>query len=443
MADHTQADADSDALLDPKLVARRWILVGLVVLAGILNLVDRQIISVLKPMIEEDLHWTDADYGKLASLFQFSAAVAYLGVGWIVDRLGVKWATPAGVAAWSLAAMAHGWAFTVGQFAAVRIALGATESMGTPSFVKTIASIFSARLRSVVFGISNGASALGSIVTPLVLPIVAGGSLALGWAGLGWRGCFVAAGALGFLWVLGWIGATRGLTFPHHVDPVTPSEGGGLKSAWRGTVSMLSDRRTLGIAGAKVLSDQVYWLLLFWAPDFFHRVFHVAQKDLGPPLALAYLGSAIGSLGSGWISTQLISRGVSLNTVRKGVMLVSALMVTIAPLALVTHNLWMAAGLLAVMLAGHQGFSVSIFSTIGDIIPKARVGKVTSFGALCGNLAGMAIVFVAGEILTAGLGYGPLLSVAAVSYLLGLLWLHLFVPKLVAAPEDLAATKPV
>jgi len=118
-------------------------------------------------------------------------------------------------------------------------------------------------------------------------------------------------------------------------------------------------------------------------------------------------------------------------------MLVSALMVTIAPLALLTQNVWMAAVLLAFMLAGHQGFSVSIFSIIGDIIPKARVGQVTSFGAFCGNMAGMAIVFIAGEILTAGMGYGPLLAVAAVSYLLGLLWLHLFVPKLVPAPEDM------
>jgi len=410
-----------------------------VVLASILNLVDRQIISILKPMIQEDLHWTDADYGRLASLFQFSAAVAYLGVGSIVDRLGVKWATPAGVAAWSLAAMAHGWALTVGQFAAVRVALGATESMGTPSFVKTISSLFGARLRSLVFGISNGVSALGSIVTPLVLPIVASGSLALGWAGLGWRGCFVAAGALGFVWVAGWVAATRGLTFPHHQETVLQADKGGrsVGLAMAGTLNLLSDRRTLGIAGAKVLSDQIYWLLLFWAPDFFHRVFHVAQKDLGPPLALAYLGSAVGSLGSGWISSRLLSQGVSLDRVRKGVMLASALLVTTAPLALVTHNLWMAAGLLAVMLAGHQGFSVSIFSTIGDIIPKARVGKVTSFGALCGNLAGMAIVYVAGETLQAGLGYGPLLAVASVSYLLGLLWLHLFVPRLTPAPEDL------
>lgn len=405
---------------------RKWWLLGLVILAGILNLVDRQVIAVLKPLIEQELHWTDADYGKLGSLFQLSAAAAYLFTGWIVDRLGVKWATPAGVAAWSLAAMAHGWAMTMGQFSAVRMALGATESMGTPSFVKTLASVFSARMRSLAFGISNGASSIGAIVTPLVLPLLA--------VAVGWRGSFILVGALGFVWVVLWLVVTRGLTFARHV------EAGPKRSTLEGLGVLLLDRRTWGIAGAKVLSDQVWWLLLFWAPDFFHRVYKIPVSGLGPPLAVAYVGSAVGSIAAGWIAARLLARGLSINTVRKLVMLGSALLVTIVPLALYAHNLWLAAAVLGVTLAGHQGFSVSIFSTIADIVPKARVGSVTGFGALCGNLAGMGIVLLAGEILTAGLGYGPLLAIASVSYLLGLLWLHLWVPRLVAAPDDVDET---
>ncbi len=423
------ADAaeDTAASLSAQFARRRWWLLGLVIVAGILNLVDRQVISVLKPLIEVDLHWTDADYGKLASLFQLSAALAYLGVGLIVDRLGVKWATPAGVAAWSVAAMAHGWATTLGQFSVARIALGATESMGTPSFVKTLGGVFSARTRSLAFGFSNGVSSIGAIVTPLFLPLMA--------VGFGWRGSFIFVGALGLAWVAVWLAVTRGMAFAK----APPSAA---RPSLRGLKVLLGDRRTWGIAGAKVLSDQVWWLLLFWAPDFFHRVFGVGVADLGPPLAIAYLGSAIGSVAAGWAGTRLLAMGYSLNTVRKSVMLVCALMVTTIPLALQTHNLWIAAGLLAVTLAGHQGFSVSIFSTIVDITPTSRVGTVTSFGAFCGNLAGMGIVFLAGQILTAHLGYAPLLAIAAVSYLLGLAWLHLWVPRLTptAGEESLAAT---
>lgn len=414
--------APDEPALDERVRRRRWWLLGLIMAAGILNLVDRQVISVLKPLIEVDLHWTDTDYGRLASLFQLSAAIAFLGVGWIVDRLGVKWAGPAGVFAWSLAAMAHGWAVTMGQFSAVRIALGATESMGTPSGVKTLGGIFSARTRSLAFGFSNGVSSIGAIVTPLFLPLMG--------LALGWRGVFIFVGALGFVWVAVWLAVARGVTLdsPRSVAAPLPTLGG--------IRTLLGDRRTWGIAGAKVLSDQIWWLLLFWAPDFFHRVYGVGVADLGPPLAVAYLGSALGSVAAGWAGTQALARGYSLNTVRKSVMLVSALLVTTIPLALQTHNLWIAAGLLAVTMAGHQGFSVSIFSIIADITPRSRVGTVTAFGAFCGNLAGMGIVYLAGRILTAGLGYGPLLAIAAVSYLLGVVWLHLWVPRLTPTPVE-------
>ena len=417
MADTALQEIDDPAeWLDPKVARRRWWLLGLVMAAGILNLVDRQVISVLKPLIEVDLHWSDVDYGRLASLFQLSAAVAYLGVGWIVDRLGVKWATPAGVAAWSAAAMAHGWAATMGQFTAVRIALGATESMGTPSFVKTLGAVFSAKTRSFAFGLSNGVSSIGAIVTPLFLPVIA--------ISLGWRGSFIFVGVLGFVWVAVWVAVTRGTVF------ATGTPGGTKFPTLGGLKILLGDRRTWGIAGAKVMSDQIWWLLLFWAPDFFHRVFAVDVAHLGGPLAVAYTGSALGSVFAGWVGARLIARGYSINVVRKGVMLVSALLVTTIPLTLQTHNLWLAAGLLAVAMAGHQGFSVSIFSIIADVIPKSRVGTVTAFGALCGNLAGMGIVYLAGQILSRGLGYGPLMAIAAVSYLAGLVWLHLWAPRL-------------
>lgn len=404
---------------------RRWILLSLLIAAGVLNYVDRQVIAVLKPLIEQDMGWSDADYGKLASLFQLSSALAYLGTGWVVDRLGVKWATPAGVAAWSLAAMSHGWAMTMGQFSFARIALGATESMGTPAAVKTIGALFSARLRSVAFGISNGAANLGAILTPLALPYLA--------AAAGWRGSFILVGAIGLVWTAAWFLASRGVPFGQASasDVASPASAAGIRK-------LLSDRRTWGVAGAKALSDQVWWLLLFWAPDFFHRVFHLSVGELGGPLAVVYTAAAVGSLAAGWIASRLLARGLSVNAVRKGMMLVCALLVTPVPLALYLSSPWAAAGLLGLTLAAHQGFSVSVFSTIADIIPKARVGVVTSFGALCGNLAGMGVVFLAGEILTAGLGYAPLLVIAAASYLLALLWLQLWLPRLTPVGETSA-----
>src|ERR1700743_3731738 len=102
----------------------RRLLLALLITSGILNYADRQIIAVLKPLLQEQLHWSDGDYGHLTALFQFAAAFAYLGAGWIVDKVGWRVANPLAVGTWSLAALAHGVVQTLGQFSIARVALG-------------------------------------------------------------------------------------------------------------------------------------------------------------------------------------------------------------------------------------------------------------------------------------------------------------------------------
>lgn len=396
----------------------RWLLFGLVVTAGILNLVDRQIISVLKPLIAKDLGWTDDDYGTLAAWFQGAAAFAFLFTGWIADKVGVKWANPLGVAAWSIAAIAHGWAHSMVQFILCRVSLGATEAMGTPTGIKTIATIFPPSLRSAGFGVSNAANSLGAVLAPLAIPV-----LAIAW---GWRGAFVAAGLVGLVWAGLWLLATRRIDFGSAQPAIAaPTEDGAPDYGL-----ILKDRRTWAIAGAKVLSDATWWLLLFWMPDFFNRQYGLSGVDLGPPLAVAYSGAAIGSLIGGLVPARLLARGHDLNRVRKGVLLISALLVLPVPLALQAENYWVAVGILALTLAAHQGFSTNIFALIADVTPQAKVGRVTSFGAFCGNLGGMAIAKIAGLTLAAGLGYLPLFLFASISYLLGIGWIQLLLPRL-------------
>jgi len=394
---------------------RRWALFTLLLVAGILNLVDRQIISVLKPMISRDLGWSDNDYGTLAAWFQGSAAVAFLFTGWIVDRTGVRWANAAGVFAWSLAAIGHGWAATIGQFTVVRAALGATEAMGTPSAIKTIATIFPPHLRSTAFGLSNAIGSIGGIVAPLLIPL-----LALVW---GWRAAFVIAGVVGVVWAGLWLLAVRGIRFEREEATAAAEDAPDYGP-------ILRDRRTWAIAVAKILSDSTWWLMLFWMPDFFHRQFGLAGTALGPPLAVAYSGAAIGALIAGIVASRLLVRGATLDRVRKGAMLFAGLAVLPVPLTLYLGHLWSATLILALTMAGHQAFSTTLFALISDVTPHAKVGRVTAFGAFCGNLGGMAIVKIAGLVLAAGLGYLPLFLFASVSYLLALAWINLLLPRL-------------
>jgi ACS family hexuronate transporter-like MFS transporter len=397
----------------------RRVLVGLLVVAAILNYADRQLIAILKPVLSADLHWTDADYGRMVSIFQLATALTYLVAGSAVDRLGLKRANPIAVGAWSLAALAHAFAATYGQFIAARIALGATETMFTPASVKTVAEEFPADERSVALGVINGANNVGAILTPLAVPFLA--------ASVGWRGTFACVGALGLVWVAAWSVMTRGMAEPAASGLARQS------MDWR---RLFGERRTWAILGAKVLIDQVWWLMLFFVPDLLHRMFGLDMIGAAAPVAVIYGMAAAGSAAGGYYAGRLIARGASIGRARKQTMLICALLVLTLPLVLVVHHAWLAVLLLGLTLGAHQGFSVNVFAIMTDVFPGDRVGRIVSLGGFAGNLSGMAILQIAGALLTRGIGYGPLLAEASVAYLLALLLIHLLLPRIasVAAP---------
>jgi MFS transporter, ACS family, hexuronate transporter len=400
----------------------KLIILTLVIFAGVLNYADRQIIAVLKPLMQQALHWSDADYGRLGAAFQFAAAVAFLAAGPLVDRLGWRRANPLAVGAWSLAAMTHVAARTTAQFTLARLSLGATEALGTPTAIKTLSAVFKAEERPLAIGVMNASTGLGAILTPLIAPALA--------LAVGWTGAFLIAGGLGLVWVAAWLLVTP------RIGVVEAEPPGASTPAKARLSTVLRDRRTWAVAGAKALSDQVWWLFLFWTPDLLHRVFHLEVKDFGAPLAAIYACASAGSLLAGALARRLSLAKVDLNIARKGSLLVAAALVTPVWFAASAPGLWWAIAILGLALAAHQTYSLNIFALITEMSPKAQVATVTSIGAFCGNLAGMAIVQAAGWVLEAKLGYGPLLAWASMSYLLGVAWIQLLVPKIKLANQD-------
>lgn len=396
--------------------SRAWLLFALLCAAGIFNAMDRPIIAILKPDMSAEFGWSDADFGRLAAVTQFAAALSYLFTGWMIDRLGVRRSMVAGVTAWSLAAAVHGWAMTGWQVVAARVGLGATEAVQTPLTIKTVATLFGPRLRSLAIGAGTLIGAAGTITLPFFIPMLA--------AAWGWRGALIFAGAGGFVVLALWWIAARGVVFDDAAeDPALDYADG---AAPYGPI--LLERRTWAIVVAKALSDATWWLLNFWLPDFYRRELGLSTEQLGLPLAIAFLGSGLGAVLAGWVSGRLMARGWAPARVRAAVMLVSALVVAPVPVILRIDSYWAVTVMMGLVLAGHQGFSLSIFGTITDVVPRSKVGRVTAFGAFCGNLGGVAIVWVTGAVLSAGGGYTPLFVFAGASYLLGFAWLRMMMP---------------
>lgn len=396
---------------------KRWIIVALVFVAIMLNYVDRQILALLKPTLEAEFRWSDQDYANMLSAFQVAAAVAFLGTGWFIDRVGLKLGFALGVAVWSLAGMAHALVSSVAGFITARVVLGAAESIGTPAAVKSAAVYFTQKERSIALGIGNTAPNIGAVVTPLVVPAIA--------VTFGWRAAFLAAGALGLVWVLVWLAVK--------IPPVVES---GVRPAPIRWTDLFKRRETAAIAIAKVLSDQVWFFMLAWLPDLFHRMFGLPQGTVGLPVALAYAMAAAGALSGGWLPTRLMARGWSVNRARKGTLLLYAVLVLPVTLVLVVSDAWSAALLLGLGLFAHQGFSTNLFALATDIVPARAVGSTIGIAAFCGNMWSIVLIQLAAVSLAAGYGYGPLLAICSISYLLALGIVQLIIPLIVAVSED-------
>ncbi len=393
-----------------------WALFGVLCIAGIFNAMDRPIIAILKPDMSADFGWDDKDFGDLAFYTQMAAAFSFLFTGWLVDRLGVRNSMIAGVSAWSLAAMAHGWAVTAWHVLAARIGLGATEAVQTPLAIKTVATLFAPDMRSFAFGVGTAIAGIGAIALPFFIPPLA--------EALGWRGALIFGGVAGFISLGLWLVLARGIRF----DDAAEDESQDYNDNAAPYGPILTERRTWAIVVAKAISDATWWFINFWLADFYRKTYDLTTLELAIPLAIAFAGSSLGALLAGALSTILLGRGWSVNRVRKSVMLFSALLVVPLPLIVQISNFWAVAIMMGVVMAAHQGFSLSIFSTITDVVPRAKVGRVTAFGAFMGNMGGAAIVKITGILQVAGHGFMPLFIFCALSYLLALAWLHLLLP---------------
>ena len=395
----------------------RWIIVAMVFVAIMLNYVDRQILALLKPTLEAEFRWSDQDYANMGTAFQIATAFAFLGTGWFLDRVGLRLGFALGVLIWSLAGMAHAFATSVPAFFAARIVLGMAESVGTPAAVKSAATYFNHKDRQIALGIGNTAPNIGAIVTPLFIPALA--------VAFGWQAAFLVAGGLGLIWVVVWF-ALR--IKPVALDAVAPAP-----VPW---LSVLRSRETAAIAIAKVLSDQVWFFMLLWLPDLFHRLFGMPQGTLGLPVALVYVMAACGALTGGFVPSRLMAAGWSVDRARKTTMLGYALLVLPVVFVQSVSSPWSAALLLGLVLFAHQGFSTNVFGVTTDITPARSVGSRIGIAAFCGNLGSVGMIQFQAYALAHGWGYAPALAICAGSYLTALLAIHLLIPRIVPIDES-------
>lgn len=403
----------------------RWVICALLFFALTINYVDRQVLGVLKPHLEVELGWSETDYANIVFWFQAAYALSLLCFGRIMDWIGTRWGLAVAITVWSLAAVAHAGARTVIQFSIVRFVLGLGEAGIFPASVKTVAEWFPKKERALATGIFNAGSNVGALVTPILVPLIV--------ISLGWQWAFIITGATGFVLLAIWLLVYRrphehprlGAAERAHIesDPADPPG----KVGWR---VIIRKRETWAFLLGKFITDPVWWLFLFWLPDFFAKTYDLNILTFGPPLVIVYLLADVGSVGGGWLSSRLIKGGWSINRGRKTTMLICALCVTPVSIAVFANSLPIAVALIGLAAAAHQGWSANLYTLVSDVFPRRAVATVVGFGAAGGAVGGMFIAKFAGWTLETTGSYVPLLAFAGGAYLVALLVIHLLTPRL-------------
>jgi ACS family hexuronate transporter-like MFS transporter len=408
----------------------RWVICALLFAATSINYVDRQIIGVLKPTLQLEFGWTESSFADVVFWFQAAYALGYLGFGRVIDRVGARLGYAAVVILWTAAHIAHAFVSSIGGFIAVRFALGLGESGNFPAGLKAIAEWFPKQERALATGIFVAGSNVGAIITPLLVPVVA-----YRW---GWRAAFIITGSFSLIWLVLWLKIYRRpqahpkvsaaeLAFINGDLPASPDPHGMPKIAWR---ILLRIPETWAYALARFLIDPIWWMFLFWLPDFFAKRYNLDLEHFGPPLVLVYLVSDVGSIFGGWLSSRLIRRGFTVNRARKLTMLLASVLVMPVTLAMHASNLWLAVAIVGIATAGHQAFSATLYTFPSDVFPKQAVASVVGIGGTAGAIGGMLMAKYAGWVLDSMGSYTPIFIVAGSVYGAALIVLHALSPRL-------------
>ncbi len=425
--------------LNEKMTQYRWVICSMLFFATTVNYLDRQVLSLLQPILEEEFHWTDNDYGTITAVFSFFYAVSMLFAGRFVDRVGTKKGYAWSIAIWSLGAMLHaGCGIVTEMFTgladanALRLAQGADivsqitmisvtsfiicrcvlalgEAGNFPAAIKATAEYFPKKDRAFATGIFNSGANVGAIVAPLTVPV-----MAEYW---GWEMAFIVVGIIGFIWLGIWQfvyhkpdenphmnAAERAYIEQDSIAPIEAKVADEEPKITRKAsfIQYLKYRQTWAFAIGKFLTDGVWWFFLFWSPAYLKAQYNMVGTQIAWPIAVLYTITVVGSVFGGKFPTYFINRGMNPYAGRMRAMLIIAffpLVVLLAqPLGYISY--WVPILLISVGASAHQAWSANIFSTVGDMFPRHAIATITGIGGMAGGLGSVFIQKGAGMLFT-------------------------------------------
>lgn len=400
----------------PPLVRQvRWRILALLLFITIINFVDRQSLSVVAPILRDQLKFSNTDYGFIVGAFQLGMMAGEFPMGWLMDRRGTRFGLSFAVLWWSIANALHALATTRLQFAGLRFWLGTGECGNYSGGMKVVSAWFPQRERALAIGIFNGGSMLGSIIAP---PLLAWLTLAYGW-----HSAFLLPGALGAVWVIFWLWQYRAPDLHPGLSQAERDyiESGRIRAASPPpTRTLLRKRQTWAVMTCRSLVGPVVQFYIFWLPEYLYRQHGFNLKSIGMFAWLPFLAGDLGSIGGGWIAQRLMVAGYTPSAARRLTMALGASFCVMSIAVAYSTSAFLAIAFICIVLFGHTFLSANMFAAITDMFPPETVGRVTALTGIAGGLSGALFPLLTG-VLVDRISYTPVFLLVGIMPALGTL----------------------
>jgi len=402
----------------------RWFIVGWLTLSTILNLIDRQTLSILAPTLRDEFGLSNRGYGNIVNAFLLSYTIMYTVGGVLVDRIGERVGMAVCILWWSVAAMLHGVARGAVSLGVFRFLLGIGEPVNYPAALRATTSWFTKSERGLPLAIYSSGSSVGSLIAA---PLVA-------WLTLhyGWRYAFLVTGSLGLIWLAVWLlvyrlpdreinGIGARSQTPHGDElSQSPTEA----SVPPRLRDLLMDRNVVAILLARFVTDPVWVFFLFWTPEYLKRDWGFSLKDIGLYAWIPFVFGGLGGTLGGMASDRLIRAGFDPAAARRRLLYVAAGVAPIGMLTGLVSSAGVSIALIALMAFVCYIWFIKTAALVSDIFPERAVGSVQGLMGTTGSIGGMVFTWLAGLLLDTFSSYKPVFVIAGAGHLLGatILW---------------------
>lgn len=393
----------------PQADGKRWGVLGLLFLSLAINLLDRQVLAVLAPVIRDELKLTNTEYSYIVTSFLIGLTLAQVPSGMLLDRMGARFGLPLLMLWWSAANGLHAVARGVREFCAFRFLLGVGECGNYSAGVKAIAQWFPANERALAGGIFNAGTVIGSFVAPFVI-------VKLG-AAYGWRAAFLVPSALGLLWAVPWMLFYR--------------DRAGAQAAGREQLPLaplLGLRQVWGAMLMRAMAGPVIHFYWYWLPEYLKRERHFSMEAIGMLGGIPFLFAGLGNIGMGWLSAALMRRGRSVDGALKAAFVLCGALSLASAVVPWAPNEATALALISTASLALGGMAANLIGALGNLFSPRVLARITGLTGLCEGSVNIGLTLATGAVVDRW-GYWPVFLAAGVMPQLALAALFLLIRK--------------